>query len=984
MFSSAFEAELKLCYEGGLLITSQLKVLRALVKAAKNIDLEKINLDFAAAYIHQLFTIRNQQMTTLLLRLCYELENKSKTYITEKYSFDKLIVISFDYLYIQVYNHTQELEEIIFSYINLIIEKRKYLPKSIINAFVSANLSSVYQFTNKEIHSIIRGVCKCPFIADVVEISSLITKFLVKTQDYGIYDYIPEALESEDFLVSTPNFISELIAPLARTDMQETDESAKNVVPVLGRVLSSWPGLISFGINQKILFDLLRCLPHKPQHVLSVLRKLLFVKNDSVLSDAFVALTLYYLLQIGLLDVLNENAPINKETAAFLNDLMPLLTGTYTQQLELSALSSIHAPEPNIQCNASLVFKLAQSYSINQKVYAISNVTLSSDPYLWEWHTIYKLLFVVLPYNEQECQSKAAISFYEKLLECFASSFLAEKTDKAAAMEESLDALFHLFLMNPNLWVIIENSVPFKNAIEQTRTNISKTQPDVKAPCWSLFKFMCQMMSEEVTCKILKKWGTYEKLLLIATNITNINCVRLILSYLIFTSEPQFAIKTYSIFLDSNDTDIVEVTVKSLRSHINEPKFAENIFRTTIIPKIKRSRECMLLLNLFVDCIVHDSWCLSIGRADKELHEIIKNKARLAYFLLLEQDSYNDEIRWWVEEGNRQYVEPFGTICSCAFEDKISLDKIEKCPTLLFPRPPNLFDKLSNNERTAALLEPFIPAVVDALSDKDEMNRRGACIALGFYGSSRFTQKIVNAFNIPRRLITADLSGFAATGDLIAALSMFHSSELTSKVFQENGWHVFNFSTKKCILPPLEKLKREVKRYSCKCEQIKDIEEYKEVTDLFKEITNPSKKEKESIKEKLKELEKSNPPKLLNADLASYAMNIISAYSYKRSDRLFIMSIFKHTPLIEKPSDAIDEAALSYAKAVVYEITKLQNEAACTKLPALSANSCKDAPECYLNDEEFQKVAGMSKKEFYELDSTEMSKIREQIIQTVQ
>ncbi|EAX90459.1 hypothetical protein TVAG_232410 [Trichomonas vaginalis G3] len=920
MITSAFEIKLSLVFEGGYSSVEQIKIMRKLVDEVKALDMSKIDLNFVARYIHQIFSIENLSLSTLIINMCYELEKATKEYITEKYDFDKLFVITGDYRTLELYQLTTELETLMYHYMNYIIDTYQAMPHSIVFGIISINDSPRFILRESILDTIVKAIETCHQIWDIPQLGTLFIKILTATQNEAMFAYVPQAIERGIPFVVQDHFISEIVSPFTQVAPLSPD-TCKNSETILYTLLRSWPGIIHFGMNQNVLVDLLTSFNHQAESIIAVFRELLFLQHKSVPGNAFVAFTLNYLINSGLITVLNDTTPNSKTAALFLEDLLPSIGSTIARDLDLSAISSAHAQQSITPNCSSLVFKLAQSYSMNQSITSISSFAFNSiDPYLWEWHNIYKLLFIILPHNESECQTKTASIFFSKLFECFANAYLSDKTEKNVAMEESLQALFKLFVQYNNLWSILEASMLFRKAIDTTLTNIIKNQPDASAPYWPIFKTAAFMSCHSAPTKILKKWNLYDNMIKIGSKITKPCCAQMILNSLDCHPDPSLVNETFATFLSSSQQEIRECCIENLRSHIGTEFFAKTCFQNIVLPKLISSEDSSLL-SLFCDCIVHDKNCLEVSKNNKEIRKVLFKKCRQILFFILDKNELEKEIEWWVDEGNTLYVDIFQATFNCSFSKEIPKTVFEKFPSLMFPLPPHIFGELCQTKEGADLLSKYVKKVIENLYVKsDEKERMGSFLSICLFGSSPITSSYMESHQILEKILEADLKSYNAIGLKIAGISLLYKSPYIVSCLQRYSWSSFEFGQTKLHLPSLPSVIKNYQRKLIKSDIVEIPPEYKETCEMVICMTNPKKNVDPRMK--LKNLELTKKGSVSNTKVANFVLKQISSYYYKRSNRIFLFDLVGATPLMEKPTYSIEKGALKQAKNEISEIIK--------------------------------------------------------------
>lgn len=92
----------------------------------------------------------------------------------------------------------------------------------------------------------------------------------------------------------------------------------ENAQQALIYFLRTWPGLLYFGIKNKAIEHLMICMPYKPKVVISILKSLLGLKeNTSSVTDGYSGFLLAELLKLGFIEKLNQECSTISQNQGF-------------------------------------------------------------------------------------------------------------------------------------------------------------------------------------------------------------------------------------------------------------------------------------------------------------------------------------------------------------------------------------------------------------------------------------------------------------------------------------------------------------------------------------------------------------------------------------------------------------------------------------------------------------------------------------------
>ena len=988
--------------------------LQLVVRVLKSIELsldaqidDNLDLDNISPSLHRIYCLQNSIIRASVLRICCRLELRSDEMITEKYDFDYLIACSLDIKPPDPLPRVDEEKVAAFGYILALLKTRKHLPNSISRGLVSLYSLAPSPYSNTYRELIISILCEasmfCVDIIQIPEVCQIFVESLVETGSKSISSLLAYSIENRLPIVRESRFLSPLLAPFAQLKPSEKLSNARKALSIF---LRTWPGFLYYGIQSDAIVDLMRCLPHETDAVISILRDLLRLNGTiPAVTDGYCGLFLSILLKLDLIEKLNQIAPTKPAAASFLNELLPYTSHSGIYGVDLTQRTPNFSSSSTSTISNSTLFDLAQTMAHDKQITSINNFILDPDPKQWEWTPILILLTVVLPHNEAEANSNAARNFYKSLFNYFSGSFLTS-TGNCETMVEPLFALIHLLTNKSWGSQIIESNTQMKNAMLQVLNSLrDNVFIDPSSPQWALFRCITSLMSEGNGISILSHWGFHDILITLGNKCTNPELCETILGTVKLYPEADLSIPVFFQFLSSPNNEIHKIAINDLRrKRSTTPNFQLSGFRGLLMPHLKELcatnsfAKLPIALNLLGEIISTDCQSLITVASDKQLHELLNQHSHYIYSLVLSREEslkyahIDDEIKWWMEKGNLDYLHVFDKSIECTFANNLDVSVTNE-PAIFdhngfAPAPPHLFGQLSRTQEGLEKLTPLIPELVSKLDSNSVDEKRASMFALAHFASNPTTASIIEQYDIAEKIIVSALNSpsYVLKGTLISSLSLFAQSLYLSSVLQKHNWQLFIFGSHQCIIPcnpqklfvPAEKIQPTILA-------IKDLEGFEEETNLLKQLANTllTKTSRQALSQLL-----SNSKKRESSDLALYANELISNFHFNPESRQFIYYYFRHTPLknfVDFNCNKFKEA-LILAKLVEYDNNKsLESPFKEFKLPEKTLEEIKKDenpipfPEIYLHDDEFVSLMSMSKNEFYNSDIEKQNELRNKL-----
>jgi hypothetical protein len=381
-------------------------------------------------------------------------------------------------------------------------------------------------------------------------------------------------------------------------------------------------------------------------------------------------------------------------------------------------------------------------------------------------------------------------------------------------------------------------------------------------------------------------------------------------------------------------------------------------------------------VDFLAELLLKHKQSLILTAQDPDIHPIIREHARPVYPLLFSHlerftpECIADEISWWMTTGNTAYVGTYQVAVNAVINGG-------RKPVLV-----HLFGQLAKSAAGREAAAPHIQGLLAELSSANGQVQRGAVFAIAHFASEKATHSsLKDAF---KRLIACwQIGSYELKGTIIAAAALIPRSKYWARVLADNNWQVFAFGDRRAAFPcDLEGVKKET-GYQPPVEELESEGEgtgtgHALVKRLGSSITI------QKAKDALEKLEKDE-----RVVLASFAFDYISRFFVSPDGRETVMRILSLEPVILPVENQVDdlERRADIGARIWLIVKKIsddrlsQIEIPKVTISAISKETvCKRCPEVFVDDDEFGKWAGMTKREFYALGMVTVTDARKRLM----
>ena len=992
-------------------------------------------LESAAPIIHYIFTAYPQQRANIV-SLCSTLEAASIESVTERFHFDHLLCSFIEYRSSAEPADAKDAERrevviLAFRYIKLLLALRKTLPVSVLRSLVAVCEAAKGSDNEKYVPSFVGYLCEASLLSDVSrvpEVCSVLVADLVKRGSLGVARLIAYSIEMGLPLVRSSKMLWPLMAPLSEykvSDAAKPDEvGTSGVKAALEYLLQTWPGLMYFGIQGGAVVQLIRCLPKETEVVISILKNLLRLEGSSAsITDPLSGLLLDILLKGGLIEKLNELVS-KPSVSQFLNEILPY-AGTCGVDMPKQAFQEQMESSSSGVSNA-MWFNLSQAVKYSQQTMSLAAVEkmVQLEYQKWDWAVLLMMFTVVLPHNEQDASSSQAKEIYSKLLGFFGGPFLKLKPNLCVNMIEPLYALINFLITKQNGGIIKSNAAlaaGLASVIDGMSQNVG-TEPN--SPQWALFKCLGLILTSTNGGDLLngmKSGGQsiFDKLTALCKGCTDEKVCAAFLDVVDFGSFSEMFVPLVQYFLISKTVKVHETAINELRK---KRYTSENSLQVMLESILLRHMESIsddpsmvdgltMDLNFLAEMLSTDQRVVDLvveGKSAQRFDTIIRKHSHFVLAILMSNEKMldrswvDDEIQWWMETGNREYVKIYDKAVECTFARTLDVATTKEPSIVNYhgttTAPPHIFATLAQTPRGVKKLTEYIPRLMSALSCAENDNFediRAAMFALSHFGSSPYASISVEQHKIPEVMIDniEDCDSYVLRGTLLAALSLFKPSKYLASVLRARHWQLFRFGSHFTVIPEdAHKWLGEVTQIPMTLPTVPDLPEYQEAVSSLKLLANSL--VSGSALEKLRVMKTADNPMLKEPALSFFAFNLLSQFYYEPSSRRSIFSLFASVPIMGwddagKWQDTLQTAEMSCR---VYLMTSdLKQHSGVTtafssiQVPTYSVDKIRAmqppprCPEFFLDDGELGALCGCTKAEFYNKPADEQQKLREKI-----
>ena len=979
-----------------------------------------LELDSSAPIIHYIFA-RHPTQRPSILSLCLAFEAASIESITEHFHFDYLLCFFLEYRSTQESSDSKENDRrepiiLAFRYIKLLLSLRKSLPISVVRSLVSLCESASGTDNEKYIPSFIGYLCEACLYTDVSrvpEVCSVLVEDVVNRGSPGVVKLLSYAIEMGLPLIRSRNMLWPLMAPLSKP-------ASLKVKCALESLLQTWPGLMYFGIQGGAILHLIRCLPKQTDVVIEILKKLLRLEGPAAaITDPFNGVLLDTLLKCGLIECLNRI--VAKPAASqFLNEILPY-TGTC-----LSIQSQVLAKRADVNScvSNSMWSNLSLAAKNGQQTMTVASIEkmVQLDYTKWDWAALLMLFTIVLPHNEQEASGSQAKEVYSKLLGFFGGTFLTLKPGVCVSMIEPLYAMIDFLLTKLKSGPgILKANTTFVTGLKSVIEGLAKNgETEFNSPKWILFKCVGMILTSKDDLLIEMKPGgksIFESLAELCQGCTSEKVCAAFLDVINFDSFSEMCVPLVQYFLISKTASVHETAINELRKKRGTSK---NSIRVIIEQILLRHMESisddskmidrlLLDVNFLAEMISTDDCALKLvveGKAAQRFDTIMRKHSHfvlaivMSQEIMLERPWINEEIQWWVEHGNREYVRLYDRAIEYTFARTLGVG-ITKEPSIVnhdgtTTVPPHLFGKLAQTPKGVKLLCQYIPQLLNVLSSEQDFDEiRAALFALGHFGSSPYASTTVEHHKIPEIMIDTIecLDSYVLKGTLLAALSLFKPSKYLASVLRARHWQLFRFGSHFAVIPEdSAKWLGPLPQIPTATPQLPDIPKYKSAITNLRKLSNSL--VSSSALDALRLMKTSHDPTLNEPDLALFAHNLLSQYHYEHSPRHAIFSLFASVPVMtwkdpQTWQDTLNTAEISarvHLMTIALKQRKTSDHSSFPSIPKYPVETIRAmrppprCPESFLSDANLESLCGCTRSEFYKKSIEDQHKLRERII----
>ena len=418
-----------------------------------------------------------------------------------------------------------------------------------------------------------------------------------------------------------------------------------------------------------------------------------------------------------------------------------------------------------------------------------------------------------------------------------------------------------------------------------------------------------------------------------------------------------------------------------------------------------------LSLNLMCEFMLKDDHCLIDVAGDAQIHDILGRRSHFIYSILLSREealalaNVDEEIEWWMKEGNEKYIEIYDKAVECAFEQQYNPSQTPEITSSLLQPPPHLFAQLAKAPTGQQKLSVYIPQLIEQCKNSGKKTMKAAFYALAHFASSA-PEIYVKTYDIANVLIQSAFasSSLQIRGTLVSCLSLFQQSDYLSQTLQKNNWKVFRFGNRSCVIPvdptilcdPVSETNQNIQHKpkeitstvesKAKLEEMKKNPYYSLMVQLADPITM------KQGKAELIQAYREHQSAILTPNTSLLASQLIADYSFSQDSRSFILGLFRSTPQMPLVTPKVDEEKHAECKVKIFEALQGGAPKGLDQVNWLKYapgeltrhKFCKECPELYIRDDMLESTIGMSKSNFYKLTEEKRKTIREQILSSKQ
>jgi hypothetical protein len=782
-----------------------------------------------------------------------------------------------------------------------------------------------------------------------------------------------------------PHFISKLLAPL--TSLVAEPKIDQTCEAILG-LLKTWSGFLCVMLENNGCQDLIDGLRTKPHEVVRILKGILLLDGPvrSVVGS-FCGFAFHLFVEAGLLKRLEDLAETDSEFTEFLLYLNSF-SSARNETAATRCIFPTHFTVPAVD-DRGFIRKISLSLIGKDFTNAFPGFRLQGDSNQWDWNALYGFIVVVLPHDEGEAQSPAALAFYGQLLEYFGARFPQEGIGRTVVQISLVFARLLDFLVSaPWGRLYLETRADFGRGLVQAFRAFGGSEPSSRSSTWLCVREFLLFACTEVGVDILTKWRLIEDIATAARSYRVSASARMIAKEIYFSDHWLVGKTIILAFLQSESSEIAKVAHDEFREkcmaiestnlqHLNDT-LVEYIQSTTNSPSFPRA------LKLFCEVLLTNPDFLVLAASNRHVHQFVRDSAREVYCVLLREERWlrfgdiRAEVQYWMSEGIFAYL--------LAYDEAVEWTLNQNGPEPQWPSviwhggralvPPHPFSEFTKTPLGLHLLFAQLPCVFALCESENTRDRRAALFCLGHFAADSKMWAFVDEYHILEEMVKAGTSmdSYLVKGTLLNALSLVSMMPKVADRLYSLGFTVVNFGENSCVVP---------------VDANSMIIPVSTRVFVAPEILTPPSKAVQSVADLLSPLTRDRAKNELSGisinDLASYD-NTIFVHRLLMSHKMdhetceFVVSLFRRIPLVpadESPVDLRQEAE-AYARLIESQ-AHAQNDQAFTTytfatlpIPQMRVPEVPRArpgallgAEVYISDEDFMATTGVDKDTFY-------------------
>ena len=926
------------------------KVLMSIIAGIERMDVASARA-LSAGYIHALFTKQSMSVHSLLLQIICELEasvppttvrdNPSGHFtFLEQHSLDRLVVQSLESRHPDPQPRIDDEKNSALRVVSLLLKLRGYLPASLVRSLVSLYNTPKHCYKELIVSYLCRAAILCPrVVASVPEVGQIIVDRLAETGAKELSGLVCYSAENSAEFVQQQDFVSHLLFPL--TKIGPGDEKDEDVVmkctTAVADVLSTWPGLIYYGLQNGILRDLVRMMRHRASAVIQILKHILRINETKGVLDGYLGLLMSGLKKLEFVEELHVAAKDNVDAALFLNYLMPYLSCVAsTVDIVPTAMKVSNSSESRQRISMAHLIHPSGMKDEETKVTSIRDLKGELN-FQKDWQKIHRIITVILPHNEDEFSSPQGREFCLKVLDSFVTPVTDEANKKVAA--DCLYSLLDLMLSHGKKDVLLQAG-KFLESVGSTLVDMmvkKEEQQLARDINWVLFKCIFVMLKDEEGAELLVRRQLVNGLCQIGGVCKSVDTAKRIFDAFTMSSTGGIASKFLLQFLSNKNYDIFTCAIEKIRSMVNTVEgFEESVFKQVVLEYVKNisskhgedipTEHRNILINLLYEIMLKSDTCLEFAAEDENVHKFLDAKGKIVYSLLFSKEkgcqvgNVDEQINWWIEKGNRKYVKVFDT----AVLGKAAVGKTDPAivgdPPLV---PSHLFSQLAKTKLGREKIIQNLPRLCDKekLDGSESLSeRRGIIFAICHFASEESTHETIKKMGLFKYVMDQwSQPSYVLKGTIISGLSLVAKSKDFTEFLIENSWQIYKFGSHTAAVP-CDITKGAPSNRLVALQTIEEVEAMEEQTLLIRQMASPI--AVRNARDQLARMYQESRDELVCRDLAVYAHDYMARFCLPPDSRAFLMKIFNSIPLVYIDIGDIDQRECAEVRARIREVCK--------------------------------------------------------------